>query len=472
MPTGSGVMADSSRSLPAAVTRLRASASTPLGRTLLSSTIWSAIAEALSRGLLFVGLILVARILTKDAYGEFGLVRSTINMFAAFGGMGLGLTANRFVAEHRTANPRRAGEIAGASLLVAMAAGIMVGGVVLLAAPWLATVALRAPQLEWGLQLAAFLLVLGAVNGAQMGVLQGLDAYQRLAVGSLIQGLVGVVALTAGALLYGLDGALLGLLAYMLAGVVVLQWQMRGALGRAGIALHFRAVRSTLPIFWAFSLPVMLSGIAIAPLRWLAETLVVRTVGFAELGLFHAGLTLATMLTALVSTLHAPLLTATASAGDSSRVVRTSLYGGWYASLLLALPVLLFPGLATLVLGAQYDTPAFRGVVVLLAAYVALMMYYQGVLRLIATRGSMWFALATNLVEGVALIGAFALFGRRGALGLGVAYVASYAVRIAVTLPVLARGDVIPRHLLWDRGFLLSLAALATLVALQLRGAL
>jgi hypothetical protein len=72
----------------------------------------------------------------------------------------------------------------------------------------------------------------------------------------------------------------------------------------------------------------------------------------------------------------------------------------------------------------------------------------------------------------VALIGAFALFGRRGALGLGVAYVASYAVRIAVTLPVLARGDVIPRHLLWDRGFLLSLAALATLVALQLRGAL
>jgi hypothetical protein len=99
-------------------------------------------------------------------------------------------------------------------------------------------------------------------------------------------------------------------------------------------------------------------------------------------------------------------------------------------------------------------------------------MYYQGLLRLIATRGSMWFALATNLVEGAALIGAFALLGRRGALGLGAAYVASYVVRIAVTIPVLARGDVVPRQLLWDRGFLLSLTALAALVAFQLRGAL
>ncbi|MEP7383491.1 MAG: oligosaccharide flippase family protein [Gemmatimonadota bacterium] len=458
------------RAVPAAVARLRAVASTQLGRRLVTSTFWSATSESLSRGLLFVGMILVARTLNTAAYGEFGLVRSTINMFAAFGGMGLGLTANRFVAEHRTRNPRLAGDIAGSSLLVATMAGLIVGLAVLVAAPWLATVALHAPQLEWGLRLSAFMLLLGAVNGAQMGVLQGLEAYQQLAIGSVIQGIVAVVGLTVGAKLYGLDGALLGLLSYMLAGVVALQWQMRVALARGGITLRFRAIRATLPIFLAFSLPVMLSGVAIAPLRWFAETLVVRTVGFAELGLFHAAMTIATMLTALVSTLHAPLLSVTANAGGSRRVERTSLYGGWYASLVLTLPLLLFPSLAALVLGAKFDTPAFRGVVVLLAAYVALMMYYQGVLRLIALRGSMWFALGTNLLEGAALIAAFVWLGKRGALGLGVAYVASYVVRIAITLPVLARGSVIRPDLLWDRGFLLSLAALCVLVTVQLRG--
>lgn len=460
------------RAFPAAVARLRAAASTTRARALLASTAWSATAEALSRGLLFVGLVLVARILSRDAYGEFGLVRSTLNMFAAFGGMGLGLTATRYVAEHRVGNPRLAGEIAGATLVVAAAAGAIVGLVILVAAPWLATTALHAPQLAWGLRLSALLLFLGAIHGAQMGVLQGLDAYRRLATGALAQGGVAVIALTVGASRHGLDGALLGLLAYMLAGVVILHWQLRAALAGAGIALRFDALRAMLRIIGAFSLPVMLSGITIAPLRWLAETLVVRTVGFAELGLFHAAMTLATMLTAIVSTLHAPLLTASAGAGGSSRVLRVSLYGGWYASLLLALPFLLVPSVAALLLGPQYDSAAFRGVVVLLAAYVALMMYYQGVLRLIATRGSMWFALTTNLVEGGALIGAFALLGRRGALGLGVAYVASYVVRIAVTLPVLARRAVVPHALLWDRGFLLSLALLAALVALQLRGAL
>ncbi len=452
------------------VGRAFALASTATGRRLVAATLWAIVSEVLSRGLLFVGMISVARELSVHAYGEFGLVRSTITVFATVGGFGLGLTANRYVAEHRHTDRHFAGRVAGASVLLAVCAGAVVGGIVVAGAPVIATSWLQAPETAPSLRLAGLLLALTAVAGAQLGILQGLEAYRQLAFGSLVQGCVAVVALFIGAREFGLRGALLGLIAYAAISVVVQHLQLARALRAAGLRIEWRQLGETLPIFWAFSLPVMLAGVSIAPLKWIAELLLARRMGFADLGAFTAAMTVTTMLTAVVSTLNPPLLSlaaANASSG-SRRVEYASYYASWYATIMLLTPLLLFPRVVSFIFGAQFNTPEFHRTIVLMGLYVALLMYYQGVARQLAVRGTMWFSLGTNLVEGAALLLAFALLSSYGAVGLAAAYVLSYVARIGSTLPALFRGDLVRRDLLFDRVFLVSALGLIVLICVQL----
>ena len=67
---------------------------------LAKGVFWSVLGSVLSRVLLFITWIIMARILGKELYGEYGLIRNTILMFATFAGFGMGITGMKFIAEN------------------------------------------------------------------------------------------------------------------------------------------------------------------------------------------------------------------------------------------------------------------------------------------------------------------------------------------------------------------------------------
>src|SRR5215475_10536595 len=73
--------------------------SSQLAYRLARGAFWSLVGSLISRGLGVVAGIGVARILGKNDYGELGMVQSTVGMFGVFAGFGMGLTANKHVAE-------------------------------------------------------------------------------------------------------------------------------------------------------------------------------------------------------------------------------------------------------------------------------------------------------------------------------------------------------------------------------------
>ena len=48
---------------------------------------------------------MVARILGKGAFGQFALILSTAIAITSVAGLGLGVTATKYVSEYRTADP-------------------------------------------------------------------------------------------------------------------------------------------------------------------------------------------------------------------------------------------------------------------------------------------------------------------------------------------------------------------------------
>jgi hypothetical protein len=212
-------------------------------------------------------------------------------------------------------------------------------------------------------------------------------------------------------------------------------------------------------------------GIAVAPFKWLAETELARSADFRELGVFYAAMTVASIFLALVSTLNAPLISLTANlqgSRASPRIDYLNLYGSWYLFLLLAIPCVLFPRLPALIFGEGFGGPTFSEVNLLLIVYCGLLVYYQGIMRFVALHGSLWFGFFTNLCEGVTLIAVFHYFAGHGVLGLGYAYIGSYLVRIVVSTPFLIKRGIVPTALLFDKYFIMTLAVLFGVVALQL----
>jgi O-antigen/teichoic acid export membrane protein len=445
--------------------------SSDVARQLLTTVAWSAIGDAISKGLMLVSMVVVARILGKHGYGEFGLIRTTINLFATVGGAGLGFTANRYVARFRTSDRHFGGQIIGTTFLIGAVVGALVAVGVFASADYISSNLMNAPGLAGSLRLAAFVLFFSAITGAQAGILQGLAAYRSLALASFIQGVTGLIAFVAGAILHGVQGVLVGFLVSALAGVVAFQAAIWIELKAAGISPSYRSLSSVLPVFWSFSVPAALMGIAVAPFKWIAETMLARTAGFQSLGIFSASMTAAMLLFAVVSTLNAPLISATANASAGARGGRLeylNLYGSWFLFLFLAAPLVLFPDLPSLLFGSDFSGNGLRTATLLLTFYCGLMTYYQGIMRLVALNGSMWFGLVTNLCEGLALLAAFFALRGNGLIGLALAYVISYAVRIAVTSPILLRKGIVSPALMFDRAFLVSMLALASLISFQI----
>ena len=60
-----------------------------IGSRFAKGTIWSMAGAVISRGLMLIASIFVARMLGKTGFGELGMIQSTVGMFGVFAGFGL-----------------------------------------------------------------------------------------------------------------------------------------------------------------------------------------------------------------------------------------------------------------------------------------------------------------------------------------------------------------------------------------------
>ena len=75
------------------------------GSRFLNDSFWALSGNVAGKGLALVAGIVVARLLGRDLFGEYGLIKSTLIGISILSTFGLGYTATKFVAEIRTSEP-------------------------------------------------------------------------------------------------------------------------------------------------------------------------------------------------------------------------------------------------------------------------------------------------------------------------------------------------------------------------------
>ena len=428
---------------------------------------WSLLGEIISKVLLFLSWIIIARLLGKTGYGQFGIIRSTITMFAIFGGLGLGLTANKFVAENRSLNKLFAGQIIGLTQIFAFFSGFILALLIVIFSHYIATSILNAPFLENELKITAVMLFFSAINGAQIGILQGLESYKKLAYLNILQGIISLPLFSIATYHLGLSGSILAFAINIIITTILFHFVIKKELKLNDITIGYRNIKSTLPVFWNFSLPVALTGIAVSPFKWFSEALLVKFSGFASLGIFQAAILITTIVIAIASTINAPLISIAANRmGDKleKKLQYITMYGSWYAFLILTIPFIIYPKILIVVFGQQFNDEVLIKTSFLLILWCGMMLYYQGITRIIMLNNSIWFLFFTNIFEGLTLLIAFYFLKNQGAFGLGYAYVFSYCVRIIVSLPYIYFKKLIPNKILFDKLFWTTLVVLFSVV--------
>jgi O-antigen/teichoic acid export membrane protein len=261
----------------------------PLSIRLARGVFWSLVGAIIARGLGVVSSIIVARMLGITAFGEFTMIQSTVGLFGTFAGLGLGITATKYVAELRELHPIRCGRVIGLILMVAVAGGLMAGAALMLFAPWLATHTLAAPTLAPLLKAGSLLVLFSTLQGVYSGALGGFEAFKRVAQVNWMGALLGTPLLVVCTSAAGLRGAVWGSVLQIALGCVIGHLALTMEAARRGVKLSYALDLSDIRILWRFSLPAFLSSTLVGPANWICSTFLAnQNQGYKEVALMNA----------------------------------------------------------------------------------------------------------------------------------------------------------------------------------------
>ena len=406
--------------------RLEAS---PLGYRLARGTFWGLTGGMISRLLTVLASIIVARVLGKQGFGEFGIIQSTVAMFAVFAGFGMGMTSTKYVAEFRQRDPRKAGRIIGLSEAIAWSLGIVIAITIFSTATRLAR-ALGAPQLSDVLRVGSLLLLFTAINGAQMGVLAGFESFKKMALVNLVSGLAAFPLVVAGAIWGGLKGTVWGLVTSSLVNCIMTQVALHGEAVKAGVRLGFRGCLDEWRVLYQFSLPLLIANLMVAPVNWVCSAVLFKQPdGNAEMGAFTAAnqwFTALLFLPTLLGQSVLPMLSERLGASDHRRSFKLLKLSIGLNSLLVV-PIVLLGFASPLIMtwyGEGFSSDWLTFCIVLLTA--GLLAVQMPVGQIIIASGRIWLGLFMNI--GWALVYLFGtwLWVGHGAAGVAAARLTAY----------------------------------------------
>ena len=404
---------------------------------MVTGAFWQMVGTASAKFIVLLSGILCAHILGKSEYGQFNMVRSTINMFVVFGTAGMGLTATKYISEYKKNNKEKIGPIYRLTNLFALFSGILCAALIGFLAPFLAENTLNAPELTTSIRLGALLLFVTVLNGAQQGALAGFEDFRSIAINTLIGSIAESVLLLVFGYYWGVTGAVLG----FGSGFVVLYFCNLHAINKIlsdnGLdKKQFKVRRTDLELLLSFSLPAALSSIMVAPVFWLSRTMLVNSSGFEELAVYEAAdqwKIIILFIPGALSQIVLPILSSLISE-SVNRYKRVLLYNiaiNAFITTILALGVSLFSRPIMGFYGKDYlDVWP-----IILLAVSTIPTSVSAVVGLsISSRAKMWIGFFFNLIWGLLVIAFNFIFLNRGmgASGLSLAILCAYIIHTII----------------------------------------
>lgn len=423
-------------------------------KKLLFGTFWMTFGTLISRGLFALASIVLARILTVDEFGEFGMVKSTIDNFLIFASMGIGLTTTKYISELKDNDKKAASSVLGASISIVLILSTLIALLISVFSEKIASDILGNTNLQIPLIIGSFTLIFIALNGTQMGALLGFQAYKKNSTSNIFQGLFLFLGLIIGGYLGGVKGALIGNLIAIAMVSIVLQILLRQESKMQEIGLNLENWKYNVKKIYKFAIPASLSTIIVAPTIWFLNTLLVNQPnGYKELGLYSAVIIFSTAIQMFNGAISSVLLPMFLSKSEEKTPNKEffNYFGSWIISIIIALPLIVFPELVSLVLGSKYETDKIVPILGMSIVATLIITNKAGVSRDLIIKNKMWLSVFSMGQWAITNLLIFYFLKEYGALGFAFSYMASYLMNYLIFLPYFIHQKISPSIIFYNK---------------------
>jgi O-antigen/teichoic acid export membrane protein len=391
---------------------------------IIRGSFWAFSGSVISKGFFLISSIAIARILGKSQYGELGIIQSTINMFAAFAGFGLGVTSTKYVAELRDSFPEKAGNIIASSNLIAGIVGFIFTALFMVLAPVITEKLIASPGLVDKMRLGSVMLFFYALNGAQTGALAGFENFKGIAKVNIYIGLFAFPLQIILTIYFDLTGAIIGLgITYMAQWIINHFFLLRTA-KKHNIEIKLKKSFKDISYIWKFSIPAVFGGIIVSISLWYSNTILVSRVnGFNEMAIFNAASqwqNIILFIPMAVSQISLPLFSNTKNdIKKFLKLIRYNILLNFFVCFVLAV---LFASFSKVIMQSYGENFKEGYIVLILLTFIAVLISVNSVIgQVIAGLGRMWAGFSMNLIWAIVFLALSYHFINSGSGAIGLA---------------------------------------------------
>ncbi|WP_295676928.1 oligosaccharide flippase family protein, partial [uncultured Empedobacter sp.] len=250
--------------------------SSDINKKIFNHGIWILLGNVISKFVLLIATIIMARYLGKDEYGQFGIIKSTILMFTMFAGLELGMTATKYISQYRVSNKEKVERIVGLSNVFAITLSILVTLLVYFFSKEI-SIKINAPSLSPEIRISSFILFFSSLNGIQGGILAGIEKFKELSINNAIAGIISSIGLIFASKFFNLNAVVIAFgLNYVLLFFLNFNTLRKKFYSEFNISVFRIRNFEEINVLWKFSLPAILAGLMVGPTVWYCNYLLVN----------------------------------------------------------------------------------------------------------------------------------------------------------------------------------------------------
>ena len=278
---------------------------------------WALNGNIIGNGFALIASVVIARLLGKDVFGMYGLIRTTLLSVGVFSTFGLGYSATKFVAEYIKDQPNRVRSIIRNIMQITLFTGFTFALLFFVFSKHIATY-LETPTLYCAIRYLAVIVIFNSITTTQISILAGFKKFRAVARINLINGIFMFVCSTVFTYYFSLSGALLALLLSQSLSCVQNYIETRKNIKLLDIENEDKKHNIKEELI-TFSLPIALQEMQHSILTWIIPILLIKFSNIGEVGKYNAAQQWAAVILFVPGTLRNVILSHVSSAADDHK---------------------------------------------------------------------------------------------------------------------------------------------------------
>lgn len=418
----------------------------------IKNTLFNSIGNGFSKSAILLSSIFVANIIGLSNFGIWGIIRSTLSMFTIVLDFGIGTTAVRNIAEFVEKDKNKTGRIISFILVVTFFFSAFLSISLLILAKPFAVYFFQNDDLTIYFKYASLMLFFFPMNSVLMGILAGMNKYNKIAIANLFIGFFGAFAIISLSYYFELVGTIFGYSVYYFIGSLISGAFILVETKKNGIRIFNSDFWKEKNLLFNYSVPAIISGSIGGPTIWILNAIVSRmNSGLFILGLYNSAKIFQNMILEFSNQIHRPLISMLSTQDSSERLEKLSYIIPLLFTSIFIFPFIFFPQLLSGLFSSNYAPNELDSVIriVLFTSFIVIIKQSLG--REIIVKNKMWWGVFENILWCcLVLIIIPKLTFLYGAFGLALGFTVSYFIDLLVIFPIYRKKNLLPDSIFND----------------------